>query len=1441
MGRSNWKRITAGLLCALMVYGAAAPVLANPQQHISNLSISVTPSTAGDYKVKLDWFWPPSTDTSPERATSYNIHLWNVTARQTIPPGAYASVPDADAQTGMGDARAYEETFTNLSPGSLYRFRVSPIHMHPGTGTPPGPDTPAPYSNAVPPAEALLLTDIRVEASGAGQEMTVVWDNPTYDGGREVFTGYNIYYLLYGGGSAPIAVQNPTAALKVVTSTDPKLIHRADGKLSYTFNAPGVQQGMLYSVAVEPLYNSATPFRFLTSKTTITDGARVYPLTFSAREYRTNNAYIRPSLHVEESGQSMLRLFWDSFALSNLYFVDLQIFESASAAMTDKQNIGTYSDLYAKNSSDMYTARPQNARYYQLEVTYKETSASLQTQKMVSDVVMYMPNYEAFKPTKPNILEIKDAAGGSTGMEILWEAFTREPYNDNEAQIAGTGRFLDQDVEYDIWVADSLAYFDDPTFMNFKTVDSLDAHILQTQDYRLGSYTKPAYTQTIRTYATLDETGAYVFRPVEDNKLYYVRVVARRTNSLLNEESEPAYDSYFIMPAGNITTRPPVVSRPPLRIKTVNGVEQISDTAFTIQWDKKWFEIYDDATKTWYTEVGFDGNTPVYGDGITDAIRQAGKVLQLNDPAYQITGNLQAGKDAIEAHINGLLASPPAIMPPLRLVDLNQAKTEIRVVETTLLMDTGYDAYIASLTDEDWETITPAGDPLHPEYTVTRAHAPTAGPLNPNKTYTVLFRPYVTLADGKKAAYQPSALTATTLATRLDPEVTPTVPVLEPDGQTDVTIRVRFPYSAGLQYELRWSEVMSDYPDGGQTLSSADVLANGFVSGSGVNDIMHVTVNGLFPSSTYYVWVRSVAAANGKSTPSGWSNPISMTTLAIAPPGKPQGLGLAAENHMDIYNKENNAALLPADADYLNIVWLRDMLDPETGDGTLSGAGTASLLSSPNFRGIYIAKFEELIGNHPYYIRAKTRLTITKNGSDNVATYQYIVQFAPAADFLDAIEIVVGTAPGSGDSVSAESGWCDVVRLFTRSYKGEYDGDKNPDMYPLPDSDFEIVYDRATDTLTYRFRSNGKDTGGNADNMVDQRFISRLITEGTAVYELDMTGYLNLIARNRVLSLPYTIVKAMEDLKVSLALTAGDMVFTFKPGFANTAQVKALRDYGTASQIIIALNESPTDVVRPSSPSSFATTPQRLSVTVKTPTSEIALTNLAVPAALSMKLTNRSVAYDSNIGAFYYDKSQNAWARLDGKYDSVMARVNTAANKAGDYAVIASAPPAQTGSTDAGANASAYVVNSALHFTDLKAYNPSAYVNAWQLNKIISALANGQKDVAVNAALTEAEQQALTKAGLFVSGGTTVSRENAVAALVKLYEVKTRFPVQGYPLLAASPYQDINSAASAAKLPLLKAGYLGFFGDGATAAPKQALTFKDMLLMVDIIIQDAGL
>jgi hypothetical protein len=402
----------------------------------------------------------------------------------------------------------------------------------------------------------------------------------------------------------------------------------------------------------------------------------------------------------------------------------------------------------------------------------------------------------------------------------------------------------------------------------------------------------------------------------------------------------------------------------------------------------------------------------------------------------------------------------------------------------------------------------------------------------------------------------------------------------------------------------------------------------------------------------------------------------------------------------------------------------------------------------------------------------------------------------------------------------------------------EYDGDKNPDLYPLPNTDFEIIYDPATETLTYRFRSNGQGVDGSHDNNVDQRFISRLVQNRTFTYEVDMSRYGTSPVSTRSLKFPYSIMQAFTERKISLALTADNMTFTLPPGSVETTEVRALGDYGQGSVIEITVSTNATGTPQLAPEENYASTPQKLGVKVVSPSKTVTLTNLAQPQQVAMKLDSRAATQDKNVGAYFSDENEVGWQRVGAGYNNVPGAITLTTPKVANFAAVERSPLVTVSDPD---SLDAYLsVNAKLDLRDMGAFDSRLDVTANQFNNIVAAVANNRPLAALDGMLSEAEFTSLGKAKVLVSGAN-VSREAGVGALVRLYELKTKRAVKNYPTLRESTLPGIAAAAQQYQVPLLKADALGFFDGESTLNPQGNLSMGELMRMVNIIMDDAGL
>lgn len=110
--------------------------------------------------------------------------------------------------------------------------------------------------------------------------------------------------------------------------------------------------------------------------------------------------------------------------------------------------------------------------------------------------------------------------------------------------------------------------------------------------------------------------------------------------------------------------------------------------------------------------------------------------------------------------------------------------------------------------------------------------------------------------------------------------------------------------------------------------------------------------------------------------------------------------------------------------------------------------------------------------------------------------------------------------------------------------------------------------------------------------------------------------------------------------------------------------------------------------------------------------------------------------------------------------------------------------------------------------------------------------------MAINGALSDDDYKALSRKGIVIEAAT-VSREEGINALVKLYEVKTGRPAP-YTSLELTSYTDISEADPKFTTSLLKAADLGFYGNTYGARPKDTMSLTDLLYVIDIILRDSN-
>ena len=1444
------KKIAALLLASLFLVGILPPMaaLANPQGPVLNFEmINRTAENSRNYTLELMWTRPLAVlsgvmagqpDWQAHRATQYELRRRNASVAGS--PWDLIGQPINNSSEVI--SHMYVDNHLPANPlipgaqmqeGRFYAFRIDAFHFHTiNINTPQ--QTTERVGNILG-NQIYFMTDLNVEGSGVGDTLTVEFSRPLLNG-ADPFTGYRIFFSPGGTGVTNIHAQyNVDVLISDLTVS-------ADGRryIVEITDLPLIP-GMMYAVAVEPfLQVGASRVMRHSNNPNLAEAfmaAHGRVLHYTSNEFRTNQAFVEPVFSGTPIGLNLLLLHWSFPREASQIILE---FQRVGDPLVSR--IGVLEGQAPSRINYWLVYRPQVPTIFRLRI-FTQVGGIMVEQDPIE--WLFDPTVTPFTPTRPDILEISNepeppVTGSPIFLDITWEAFHREPYTTSEraseanrrpVQGFADTRFFDPNVVFEIAISDNL-----DTLINMNMHDPKYGILLRTPA-QLGftefdiDDANWVWAHTAR-FTHYFNTELDAVRPISPNTVYYVRIITRRMQDVLgveqmrHEMSTPAFGSHFV--GGDVETRPLIVPTPPLRVsnQTHNSIE--------IAWETRWFEGIDTTNAAsialgWQT-VAFNGTTPVFGRNIgtthtrlelegIDNWRDANNFI---NNAFPIRMQSLPGNTGYELHVR----------------PYSQITAEIAADHND-----DFETFVTALQSAagNWTTINPQADGITRRFNITSPHG--GGTLAQNTTYGIFFRPFnpaFPAGNPLRNSWWPSFLAGTTTDVRDPMEITPTVPILAPYTAGDWWLRFHlrpFTPEPDMRYEFRISEL----PNIASSWVFDAIPERVFESGG--HTWRQFAAVDLFPDTNYYIWARAIGrAADGSELISAWSNPIAMRTTPIRIPDPPRGLGLASANNVHIINMENDLEYQRIEPTAMIIEWM-----PKPGDNRLpieieDGAMGTEILGAPQISHAYMVRFVDLVPNRAYYVRARTILSITRAGvgSPGITRYDYIVQIATNPEFLDAITVHV--MPDAIEIVEglhtrmAMSVWTQTFIFHTLRDDGEYDGDVIAELFPLPDHDFEIIYNPATRTLTFRFRSTGVDAQGHQDNLVDQRFISRLIQTRVDDFTIDMSHYNHLPVANRVVELPHSIITAFAERQISFTVIAGDTNYTLSPGFAATPQNIG---FNTASRLRFYINDtllSNLPVLRYNQ--RYLTIARDVSVSVINPTNRVELTLLAAPLRVSHRI-NQGDLLDYNIASYGRGADDVGWNRLNSSFDEITGRVSTSSTRPQTFAAIGTGVPTQWGETSPAVRDALYFVNSRLAFTDMDWFMADSPINAWQINRIISAIARGETQVAINRDLTTAEVESLTNGGMLVPGAAEVTRQNALSALVRLFEVRTRSRIVGQPTLANSQFPDIATATPNLRDALLRAEFLGFL-DHTTglANPLGSLSMGDAMLIFEIILRN---
>ncbi|WP_339364903.1 fibronectin type III domain-containing protein, partial [Vallitalea maricola] len=1080
-----------------------------------------------------------------------------------------------------------------LDTGSLYEVFIQPYHYHKTEIDGEITQVLAPTTGAA--KRVYAITDLNVELIPEDDSIEVVWD----DIGLDTFE-YRIVYAVgdYSNRSKQELINNKEGEINNLSVESGKIQQYYDtvkkrNRLRYKLEQ-NIYPGQIYSVMIEPVteYYDSKPLvknvnypYIWTCSTNIDlkvfeDGEYVrlewnIPASFKVGQDQSEYELVEARLVEYINDQPSNIAIFDKDAATMEYYrvrrptqsVEYQL-QLRYEAVGDTSKI----PIEPKSKKVPFVPLALNIKPTKPVVPNLMTKAILETLKTkpINEIKnelekKYLVPGDSYSENISDLLEAKrtfNVVEAGNSINFVWGAFKRKDVISSSPTYGNL--IIDTDVYYDIYVTRDLESLAGAKKIvdNQKYGDSSPNNILKnTTDEIVG------FKYNLEYYYDKDKSELQRITP---GSLYYIKIVAKKRWGDEENVSEPTIVSLYYGYNGD-SFEPPSVAKPPLKIKD----KDTTTTEVAIQWKEKWWEVIAkdtvtyDTLSTWANQVWVvndSGTAKIYTKYVEGAeyfpiYKDEGEITRFVDYVKNIDSSFEVLSRKIDLGADQFGVSD--VKYKFHKIPYTEVQKEINLQKQSNPDYSFVDYYNKLISDDKngintigWQDIEVEKDVDDATYQYYKQDA-----LLPNTLYLFMLYPYRELYSGDLVlAHYPTPIVVATKPEDSVVNPDPTVPSLYINDYTDTTMTLTWKYDTSFKYEVRYS--LTEDVEGAKVWEyklPEDPLDPLYPTDGAYYE---VTVDDLFPNTQYYFWIRSIQPANNHESP--WSNVAIGTTKDIANPLPPRGIGVASSESMKKHDYTDSVT-----EDYIGIEWLLHVDDkpkPEGDKSTIEKkftylmevadnglfidpiyievAGGEGDLKPDNVEILekYLVKINNLIGNRFYYIRMKTRVTVT--GPEKG---QFIVK----------------------DSLS----FSNPIRVLTKYSNSEYDGHTDPELEILPGKDYELVYDKEKKELTYRFRSIVTGQDNMADNNVDQRLITNLIKHNTYVYEIDVSKYKdNPIVKRKVL-IPYTVIEAFDAHKVKILVKAGDMTLEMPYESLKSTINKQVSQYGASPTISINIEQ----------------------------------------------------------------------------------------------------------------------------------------------------------------------------------------------------------------------------------------------------------------------------